>query len=200
MVLSPIDLLFLQLGVFFQNVTARSSLNTEAQCCWAHLLLKCTGFVQRKAITATSKYIEANFEEVKARARYLNGCYEGCHPRTNHKLESDRNKDGPIYKTNNREAAHKMCGASRDENRRQITAVLCRMTGDFLPIQLIHQGMLSLPPSLYTVSLRVGMRPTWSKHWSTEKNNYNVACARNHHSLCSKGEGDIGETYPCNHE
>ena len=33
---------------------------------WAHLLLDHMGFVQRKATTATSKYTEANLEEMKA--------------------------------------------------------------------------------------------------------------------------------------
>ena len=135
---------------------------------WSQSLLKCTNFVQRRAITARIEYSNQNYTEAKR--SFLQDVVTVV---TMEEVPSELvlNWDQTGIKlvpasswTMERQGAPRveMIG---ENAKRQATAVFCgRLIGDFRPIQVIYKGC----------HLSHSFPPTWSithlpEHWSTER-------------------------------
>lgn len=116
----------------FANLGGHVELNQH----WAHSLLTWMKFVQRNAITATSKQINAEFAELKK--SFLDDVVVTV-TMENIPPELVLNWDQTGIKMDQQGAKWVvMVGVSA---KRQITAVFCgTLLGDFLPVQVIYKG------------------------------------------------------------
>ena len=139
---------------------------------WAHSLLKCMKFVQRKATTAKSKASKANFAEQKK--TLLNNVLATVNMnKILVKLILNWEQTGikvvPFSTWTMEEYGSKHVEMVGVTDKRQITAVFCgSLTGNFLPVQIVYKGKtphghphFMFPPGWHiTHSLR---------HWSIEQ-------------------------------
>ena len=130
------------------------------------------GFVQSKATTATSKYTEANLEEMKA--NFLQDVVstvvmEDIPPELIMNWDQTGIKMVPCTKWTMKKQGTRRVELTGVTDKRQMTAIFCgTLTGDFLPLQLIYQDKTSCSHPHY--SFPAGWHVTHSpKHQSNEE-------------------------------
>ena len=139
---------------------------------WAHSLLHRMDFVQRKATTAKSKHLIANFSELK-KSFLADVVATVAMEEIPAELIMNWDQTGiklvPSSSWTMEKRGSKRVEMVGTDDKRQITAVFCgTILGDFLPLQLIYKG--KTPRSHPHYQFPSGWGITHSpKHWSTEK-------------------------------
>ena len=139
---------------------------------WAYKLLRRMNFVKRKATTAKSKYAPDDFARVKQ--AFLDEVVQVVEmEEIPAELILNWDQTGinlaPVSSWTMDQSGTKRVKVKGVNDKRQITALFCgKLTGDFLPVQLIYKGKTALSHPRY--QFPSGWHITHSpRHWSTEE-------------------------------
>ena len=139
---------------------------------WAHSLLNRMCFVQRRATTAKSRHLIANFPEVKR--QFLDDVattvmMEEIPPELVMNWDQTGIKMVPSSSWTMEQRGSQRVHLTGIDDKRQITAVFCgTLLGDFLPLQVIYKGKTPRchPSFIFPKDWHISHSP---KHWSTEE-------------------------------